>query len=173
VDECKPLEAGIKLHMDGARIWNAAAALGTAVQVDPIKPTLKAPGTQRLKLRYNKLLSSLPQSCFQFQLAPLQLGCSPARAVQAADSVSVCLSKGLGAPVGTIVLGDAAFIHKARRLRKACGGAMRQVGVLAAAALMALKEIHPVIHLDHVRMNELATGLGKVDGLKAGAYSST
>ena len=76
----------------------------------------------------------------------------------------VCLSKGLGAPVGSVIVGTTEFIAKCRRLRKACGGTMRQAGVLAAAALMAMKEIHPVLHLDHLRMNELAAGLGKIDG---------
>jgi len=119
VDKCGEFarEVGIKLHIDGARIWNAAAALGV----------------------------------------------SPGRCVAAADSVSVCLSKGLGAPVGSVIVGTHEFIAKCRRLRKACGGTMRQAGVLAAAALMAMKEIHPVLHLDHVRMNELAAGVGKVN----------
>ena len=73
---------------------------------------------------------------------------------------------GLGAPVGSVIVGTQAFIDKCRRLRKACGGTMRQAGVLAAAALMAMKEIHPVLHLDHLRMSELAAGLGKLDGVK-------
>ena len=93
-------------------------------------------------------------------------GVLPARCVAAADSVSVCLSKGLGAPVGSVIIGTTEFIAKCRRLRKACGGTMRQVGVLAAAALMAAKEVLPILHLDHVRMKELAAGLGKIPGLK-------
>ena len=92
----------IALHVDGARIWNAAAKLGVP----------------------------------------------PARCVAAADSVSVCLSKGLGAPVGSVIVGAEAFISKCRRLRKACGGGMRQAGTLAAAALAAYEEIGPNIARD-------------------------
>lgn len=85
----------LALHVDGARIFNAAVALGVSVD----------------------------------------------RLVQAADSVSVCLSKGVGAPVGSVLVGSAAFIRKARRLRKALGGGMRQSGVIAAAALIAISDI--------------------------------
>jgi threonine aldolase len=122
VDKCGEFarEHGIALHLDGARIWNAAAALGV----------------------------------------------TPARAVEAADSVSVCLSKALGAPVGSVVVGTRAFIAKCRRLRKACGGTMRQAGTLAAAALTAHGEIGPLIHVDHSRMSDLAAGLSKIQGLK-------
>eukprot|EP00438_Fugacium_kawagutii_P034098 Skav232058 [mRNA] locus=scaffold1641:100591:102071:- [translate_table: standard] len=83
---------GLKMHVDGARLWNAAVALKVPI----------------------------------------------ARLVQMADSVNVCLSKGLGAPVGSILVGPRDFIVKARRLRKAVGGGLRQVGVLAAAGLYAL-----------------------------------
>ncbi len=79
---------GLKLHVDGARLWNAAVALHE----------------------------------------------TPARLVAAADSVSVCFSKGLAAPVGSAVAGSHAFIRQARRMRKQVGGGMRQAGVLAAAA---------------------------------------
>jgi threonine aldolase len=80
--------AGLRLHIDGARLWNAAAALDVP----------------------------------------------PADLVRAADSVSVCFSKGLGAPAGSAVCGSADFVARARRVRKALGGGMRQAGVLAAAA---------------------------------------
>lgn len=104
---------GLKLHLDGARIFNAAVALG------------------------------IPAS----QLA------APV------DSVTFCLSKGLCAPVGSVLCGSADFISKARRLRKLLGGGMRQAGILAAAALHALE--HNVARLadDHANAARLARGL--------------
>ena len=110
---------GLSLHIDGARICNAAVALGEPV----------------------------------------------ARVAAAADSVSVCLSKGLGAPVGSVLVGPADFILKARRLRKALGGGMRQAGVIAAAGLVALEEILPRLGEDHVNMRRLAAGLNSVPGV--------
>ena len=118
VAACK--SRGVATHMDGARLWNAAAASGL----------------------------------------------DPARLLQGVDSASVCLSKGLGAPVGSVILGTAAFAAKCRRLRKACGGTMRQVGTLAAAALAAHDEIFPKIPTDHLRMTELASGLQKIKGIR-------
>jgi len=75
------------------------------------------------------------------------------------DSISICLSKGLGAPVGSLLLGKKEFIHKARRVRKVMGGGMRQAGFLAAAGLHAIK--HHVVRLeeDHIHANKLETGL--------------
>jgi threonine aldolase len=90
----------------------------------------------------------------------------PARDVAASfDSVSVCLSKGLGAPVGSVLLGNAALIDRARRWRKVAGGGWRQAGMLAAAAMHALD--HHVARLadDHARAARLAEGLRRVDGL--------
>jgi threonine aldolase len=115
-------EHDIALHLDGARIWNAAQALG----------------------------------------------CTPARCVVAADSVSVCLSKGLGAPAGSVILGSAAFVAKCKRLRKACGGTMRQVGVLAAAALKAYEEVWVggMIEGDHARLRAIVDGLRTVPNIK-------
>ncbi|MCO5582883.1 hypothetical protein L7F22_036784 [Adiantum nelumboides] len=110
---------GLKLHIDGARIFNAATALKVSVQ----------------------------------------------RLVQAADSVSVCLSKGLGAPIGSVIVGSFEFIAKARRLRKALGGGMRQLGVLAAPALISLKDIAGKLHVDHQNARLLAEGLSNVKGL--------
>ncbi|CAI5522084.1 unnamed protein product [Closterium sp. Naga37s-1] len=101
---------GLKFHIDGARIFNAAVAL--RVPVD--------------------------------------------RLVRPAHSVSVCLSKGLGAPAGSVIVGSVEFIAKARRLRKALGGSMRQVGVLAAAGLVALQESVPRLIRDHQRAMQLA-----------------
>jgi threonine aldolase len=81
------------------------------------------------------------------------------------DTVSVCLSKGLGAPIGTVLAGETALIAKARRLRKAVGGGLRQSGILAAAGLYALE--HNVARLaeDHANARRLAEGFGKIPGL--------
>jgi len=87
------------------------------------------------------------------------------RVAKAATSVSVCLSKGLGAPVGTVLVGPPEFIRKARRLRKALGGGMRQSGVLAAAGLVALRDILPRLGEDHANMRRLAEGLSTVPGI--------
>ena len=110
---------GLKLHIDGARIFNAAVA------------------------------SDRP----------------PAELVAPADSVTFCLSKALGAPVGSVVCGDAAFIAEARRMRKLLGGGMRQAGVLAAAGIVALKEMAPRLAEDHENARRLAQGLTAIAGL--------
>jgi threonine aldolase len=112
-------EHNLKLHLDGARIFNAAAALDVppAVLVDP------------------------------------------------ADSVMFCLSKGLGAPIGSILCGSSEFIQKARKNRKMLGGGMRQVGVIAAAGLYALEHHLPRIKEDHLQAKRLAEGLRKIDGI--------
>lgn len=112
-------ERGILLHCDGARICNAAVALGCAV-------------------------------------ADLAAPC---------DSVTLCLSKGLGAPVGSLLAGSHAFVQAARRARKAFGGGMRQAGVLAAAGLLALREGPRALALDHARAKELAAQLARLPGL--------
>jgi len=107
---------GLSLHLDGARLYNAAVKLGV-----------------------------------------------PARAItQYFDSVSVCLSKGLGAPVGSVLCGSAALIGKARRQRKMVGGGMRQAGVLAAAGLYALQ--HQVQRLadDHANATRLGAALSEL-----------
>ena len=106
---------GLKVHLDGARIFNAAAALGV-------------PGRELA--------------------APV-------------DSVTFCLSKGLSAPVGSVLCGDKEFIRKARRARKMLGGGMRQVGVLAAAGIVALEKMVSRLSEDHVRARNLADGLRK------------
>ncbi|CAN0157250.1 unnamed protein product, partial [Phaeothamnion confervicola] len=105
--------SGVPLHLDGARLWNAAAALGVP----------------------------------------------PARLAAAADSVAVCFSKGLAAPAGSAIAGSAEFVARARRARKALGGGMRQSGVLAAAALEALKRMLPRVGDDHGTALKLAQGL--------------
>lgn len=111
---------GLKLHVDGARLWNAAVALDVA----------------------------------------------PARLVQSADSVSVCLSKGLGAPVGSVVAGSAEFIQRARRNRKVAGGSMRQAGVIAAAGIVAISEMVERLADDHANAKRLAHGLAATEGIQ-------
>lgn len=110
---------GLKLHVDGARLWNAAVAL------------------------------NLP----------------PARLLANADSASVCLSKGLGAPVGSVVVGDGEFIRRARRMRKVLGGGMRQAGVIAAAGIVAISEMIERLADDHTHARQLAQGLAALDGI--------
>lgn len=112
-------EAGLPIHLDGARAFNAAAALGV----------------------------SIGGVCAGF------------------DSVSICLSKGLGAPVGSVLLGSEAFIREAHRYRKLLGGGMRQAGVLAAAALVALETMPALLVNDHERARRLAEGLARLPGL--------
>ncbi len=85
--------------------------------------------------------------------------------VRGVDSVSICLSKGLGAPVGTVLLGDRAFLKEAHRYRKAFGGGMRQVGVLAAAGLVAIREGPARLADDHARARALAEGLVGLPGV--------
>ncbi|XP_011036295.1 PREDICTED: probable low-specificity L-threonine aldolase 1 [Populus euphratica] len=111
---------GLKLHIDGARIFNASIALGVPVH----------------------------------------------RLLQAADSASVCLSKGLGAPVGSVIVGSKSFIAKARILRKTLGGGMRQVGILCAADLVALHENVLKLEDDHKKAKMLAEGLNQIKGLR-------
>lgn len=81
---------------------------------------------------------------------------SPARVVRDCDSVSVCFSKGLSAPAGSALVGTCHFIQKARRIRKMLGGGMRQAGVLAGPAIVALDEVVPLLRLDHKRAQILA-----------------
>ena len=77
------------------------------------------------------------------------------------DSISVCLSKGLGAPVGSVLLGSEKFIHKARRVRKVFGGGMRQAGYLAAAGIFALQNNIDRLTTDHLHAKEVAEALLK------------
>jgi threonine aldolase len=106
-------ENGLKLHIDGARIFNAAAVLNMDVK----------------DLTAN------------------------------ADSVSICLSKGLCAPVGSVIVGSQAFIRRAHHIRKSLGGGMRQAGILAAAGLIALHDMSRRVHEDHANARALAEGL--------------
>lgn len=109
----------LPLHVDGARLWNAAVAL------------------------------SVP----------------PAALVEGATTVSVCLSKGLGAPVGSLVAGPKALEPTFRRLRKRLGGGLRQAGILAAAGLFALEHHLPGLGSDHDNARSLAAALADVPGL--------
>lgn len=94
--------------------------------------------------------------------AAVALGCDVAALTAGADSVSMCLSKALGAPIGSVVAGGADFVAEVRRVRKAFGGGMRQVGVIAAAARLALRDGPAALVRDHERAQRLATAL---DGL--------
>ncbi len=113
---------GLKVHVDGARLFNAAAALGVEARalVEPV------------------------------------------------DSVTFCLSKGLSAPVGSIICGSADFIEEARRARKVLGGSMRQAGVIAAAGIVALEEMTARLDEDHARARRLAAGLAEIPGIEVG-----
>lgn len=111
---------GLLLHMDGARLFNAAVAL-------------------------------------DMDARELVVDC---------DSVSFCLSKGLGAPVGSIVVGSDKFIHEARRARKVLGGGMRQAGVIAAAGIVALNEMVDRLAEDHANARRLAVALAMLPGIR-------
>ncbi len=112
-------DAGLRVHLDGARIWNASVASGIQE-------------------------SSYAAVC---------------------DSVGCCLSKGLGAPVGSLVAGDRAFVDRARFVRKRLGGGMRQAGILAAAGLHALAHHRGRLADDHARAQRLALALSRIEEL--------
>jgi len=111
---------GLLLHLDGARLWNATVATGTAERE---------------------------------YAAPF-------------DSISVCFSKGLGAPIGSALVGSRALIDRARRFRKMLGGGMRQAGIIAAGALFALRKHRTRLAEDHDNAKRLAQGLAKIEGLE-------
>ena len=100
--------------------------------------------------------------------AAVKQGISLRAAVAGFDTVSVCLSKGLGAPVGSVLLGPKAFIEQGKRWRKMLGGGMRQAGVLAAAAQYALEHNVQRLAADHDNAAELARGLARIEQLKVG-----
>ncbi|MGV2988356.1 low-specificity L-threonine aldolase [Vibrio sp. E150_011] len=118
VDEHK-----LNLHLDGARVYNAAVALNVDVK----------------------------------------------EIAQHFDSMTICLSKGLAAPIGSLLLGDKAFIQRARRLRKMVGGGMRQAGILAAAGKLALTEQVEQLRVDHANAKKLAYGLNDINGFSVNA----
>ena len=109
---------GLQMHLDGARVYNAAVALGVHIK----------------------------------------------EIAQYFDSMTICLSKGLGAPIGSLLLGSKEYIAKARRLRKMVGGGMRQAGILAAAGKMVLTENVAQLKTDHENAKNLAIGLSKLEG---------
>ncbi|WP_372385036.1 low-specificity L-threonine aldolase [Vibrio sp. BS-M-Sm-2] len=109
---------GLQMHLDGARVYNAAVALDVHIK----------------------------------------------EIAQHFDSMTICLSKGLGAPIGSLLLGSKEYIAKARRLRKMVGGGMRQAGILAAAGKMALTENVTQLKADHANAKKLAIGLSKLEG---------
>src|SRR5271157_346047 len=113
-------EAGLPVHLDGARIFNASIALGVPVD----------------------------------------------RLTAKADTVMFCLSKGLGAPVGSLLVGSADLIDRGRIYRKALGGGMRQAGILAAAGLIALEQGPQKLKQDHANARFLAKGLAQIPGIK-------
>ncbi len=96
--------------------------------------------------------------------AAVYLNCPVSELVAEVDSVQFCLSKGLGAPVGSLVAGSKDFIGKARAYRKMLGGGMRQAGVLAAAGLIALTEMPDLLHEDHLNAQKLAESLNMISG---------
>ena len=112
-------DAGIRVHLDGARVFNAATYLGENV----VDMTRKF------------------------------------------DSIQFCLSKGLGAPVGSMIVGSREFIERCRSIRKMLGGGMRQAGVLAAAGLIALEKGPKRLQVDHDHAKLLATGLAAIPGI--------
>jgi threonine aldolase len=112
-------EAGLRTHLDGARLWNAAVASG------------------------------VPEAAYAREF----------------DSVSVCFSKGLGAPVGSALAGGRELIERARRFRKQFGGGMRQAGIIAAGALHALQHHRARLAEDHAHAQRLARGLAEMPGV--------
>jgi threonine aldolase len=94
------------------------------------------------------------------------LGCDAREIAGHCDTLMFCLSKGLGAPAGSMLAGPAAFVAEARRIRKQLGGAMRQVGILAAAGIVALEKMTGRLADDHRRARTLAAGIAAIDGLR-------
>jgi threonine aldolase len=97
--------------------------------------------------------------------ATIALGCPITDLTKQFDSVTVCLSKGLGAPVGSVLCGSRDFIHRAHRMRKMVGGGMRQAGILAAAGLYAMDHHIDRLAEDHENAVLLARGIAEIDGL--------
>jgi len=105
--------------------------------------------------------------------AAIYLGVDPTVLTRSADSVMVCLSKGLGAPLGSLLCGTREFIREAKRMRKLVGGGMRQVGIVAAAGLYALENHIDRMVEDHANARRLAEGIAALDGLTCGAEADT
>ncbi len=98
--------------------------------------------------------------------ATTALGIEPTELTRHVDSVTFCLSKGLCAPVGSVLCGSKPFIHQARRARKILGGGMRQAGILAAAGIIALTDMIERLPEDHAKARQLADGLSQISGIK-------
>ena len=131
---------GLGRHLDGARLFNAATA-------QAVQPLTQAAGATP-------------------QVARVDILSEARRIAQCFDSVSVCFSKGLGAPVGSALSGSREFIARAHRIRKMAGGGMRQAGLLAAGALYALDHHIERLAQDHTLARRLADGLAGIDGLQ-------
>jgi threonine aldolase len=136
-------------------------------------------GGRPLSLEYTRTVSAIAHERgvplhvdgARFFNACVALGVSPADLAAPADTVTFCLSKGLAAPIGSVVVGPAAFIDRARRARKLVGGGMRQVGILAAAGLVALQEgetgMVDRLSEDHRNARRLAEGLAELTGVRS------
>jgi len=98
--------------------------------------------------------------------AAVKLGVAPIEISRHFDSVSICLSKGLGAPVGSVLCGSRKLVEKARRWRKVLGGGMRQAGIIAAAGILALQDNIDRLSEDHANAKLLAEGLSSIDEIK-------
>ena len=117
---------GLRIHLDGARVFNAASALGVSVS----------------------------------------------EIAHHVDSVMFCLSKGLCAPVGSMICGSSEFVAAARRARKVVGGGTRQAGILAAAGIIALEQMTERLGDDHVRAQRLGDGIGNIPGIDVGPVTT-
>lgn len=127
---------------------------GRAVKLDVIRDCVTV-------ARENDLATHLDGA--RFFNACAALGCQPTEMAKLFDTISTCMSKGLGAPIGSVLTGSKDIIHRAHRWRKMLGGGMRQVGVLAAAALYGIEHVRPRLIEDHQRAEEFANflrGLG-------------
>ena len=143
---------GLAVHLDGARLFNAAAALAQAELSVRAEPVEAAAGTS----------TSAVGTGLSGELVAL----AARRIASHFDSVSVCFSKGLGAPVGSALCGSKEFIARAHRVRKMTGGGMRQTGLLAAAASHALEHHLERLADDHALAQRLALGLQGIAGLQ-------
>jgi threonine aldolase len=137
-------QQGLALHLDGARVFNALMA--SSVQVESGSSKVETEGNTKH---------------FRNSTSEIQLACHDYGSLF--HSISICLSKGLGAPVGSLLLGPRDFIKKARRVRKVFGGGMRQAGMLAAAGLYALENHIDRLTEDHLHARMIADALRKKD----------
>lgn len=136
LQELRSKTMSIPIHMDGARIWNAMEAMDYEQQENADEENKKSKQKNHMKM---------------------EKAVSIAKHV---DSMTVCLSKGLGAPAGSVLIGSTEFIEKARRIRKALGGGMRQVGILAAAGMEAICDFeNGILEEDHKKAKTLVQAL--------------